>query len=60
MATETAFRAPADLIQEAETAAEVAASLVGPAALLGTWNACNAATRSVIRVVIAARDREFR
>lgn len=46
------FKAPADLAQKA---AEVkAAAAVGPGALVGTWNACDAATRNLVRVVIAA------
>ena len=46
------FKAPADLAQKA---AEVrAAAAVGPAALLGTWNACDGATRGPVKVVIAA------
>jgi hypothetical protein len=44
------FNAHADLHHEAEAKAAV----VGPAALVGTWNACDGATRSLVRIVIAA------
>ena len=46
------FKAPADLAQKAAEAK--AAAVVGPAALVGTWNACDGATRNLIRIVIAA------
>jgi len=54
MAEEYEFNAPADQPEEAEAEREAAAAVVGPAALVGTWNACDAATRSLVRVVIAA------
>lgn len=54
MAEENEFNAPADLLEEAEAEREALAAVVGPAALVGTWNACNAATRNLVRVVIAA------
>ena len=46
------FKAPADL---ALKAADKAAAVVGPAALIGTWNACDGATRNLVRVVITAK-----
>lgn len=46
------FKAPADLLHEAKAAADAHAAVVGPAALVGTWNACDAATRGLVRVVI--------
>ena len=54
MAEEHEFNAPADQPEEARAAAEEVAAVVGPGALVGTWNACDAATRSLVRVVIAA------
>lgn len=54
MAEELEFQAPADIVAEAEAEAEAAAAVVGPAALIGTWNACDSATRNLVRVVIAA------
>jgi hypothetical protein len=54
MAEEHEFNAPADQPEEARAEAEAFAAVVGPAALVGTWNACDAATRSLVRVVIAA------
>jgi hypothetical protein len=53
MTTETQFLAPGDLGEDAQATAEAAALLVGPAALIGTWNCCDAATRGLVRVVIA-------
>jgi hypothetical protein len=52
MAEEHEFNAPADQLEQARAREEEAAALVGPAALVGTWNACDAATRSLVRVVI--------
>ncbi len=54
MAKEHEFNAPADQPEEAKREAEAFAAVVGPAALVGTWNACDAATRSLVRVVITA------
>jgi hypothetical protein len=54
MAEQHEFNAPADQLEEAKAHEEAAAAVVGPAALVGTWNACDAATRSLVRVVIAA------
>jgi hypothetical protein len=54
MAEEHEFNAPADQLEEAKAEEEAFAAVVGPAALVGTWNACDAATRSLVRVVIAA------
>ena len=48
------FNAPADELEGATEHAEAAAAVVGPAALIGTWNACDASTRGIVRVVIAA------
>jgi len=48
------FNAPADELEKATEDAEAKAALVGPAALVGTWNACDASTRGIVRVVIAA------
>jgi len=48
------FNAPADQEHEAKARAEEEAALVGSAALVGTWTACDAATRGLVRVVIAA------
>ena len=45
MADEHEFNAPADQLEEAKAAEEAFAAVVGPAALAGTWNACDAATR---------------
>jgi hypothetical protein len=53
MTTETQFLAPGDMVEDAQATAEAAALLVGPAALIGTWNCCDAATRGLVRVVIA-------
>ncbi len=47
------FKAPADLAQKAAEAK--AAAVVGSAGLVGTWNACDGATRNLVRIVIAAR-----
>jgi hypothetical protein len=44
------FQMPSDLVEKAPKAAAV----VGPAPLIGTWNACDAATRGLVRIVIAA------
>jgi len=52
MAKEHEFNAPADQPEEMKRHLEAFAAVVGPAALIGTWNACDAATRSVVRVVI--------
>jgi hypothetical protein len=54
MAEEHEFNAPADQPEEAEAEREALAAVVGPGALVGTWNACDAATRSLVRIVIAA------
>jgi hypothetical protein len=54
MAEKHEFNAPADQLEEAKAEEEAFAAVVGPAALVGTWNACDAATRSLVRVVIAA------
>jgi hypothetical protein len=54
MAEEHEFNAPADQPEEAKAAAEAVAAVVGPGAVVGTWNACDAATRNLVRVVIAA------
>jgi hypothetical protein len=54
MAEEQEFNAPADQAEEAKAAAEELDAVVGPAAIVGTWNACDAATRNLVRVVIAA------
>ena len=54
MAEKHKFKAPADLLQEAKAEAKARAALVGPASLVGNWNACDAATRSLVRIVIAA------
>jgi hypothetical protein len=54
MAEEHEFNAPADLAAEVQAEAEARAAVVGPAALVGTWSACDAATRGLVRVVIAA------
>src|SRR4249920_2647380 len=54
MAEKHKFKAPADLLREAKAEAKARAALVGPAALVGNWNACDAATRSLVRIVIAA------
>jgi hypothetical protein len=54
MAEENEFNAPADQPEEAKAEADALSAVVGPAALVGTWNACDAATRSLVRVVIAA------
>jgi hypothetical protein len=54
MAEEHEFNAPADQIEEARAQEEAFAAVVGPAGLVGTWNACDAATRGLVRVVIAA------
>ena len=54
MAEEHEFNAPSDQLEEATAAAERLAAVVGPAALVGSWNACDAATRGLVRVVIAA------
>ena len=53
MTTETQFLAPGDIVEDAQATAEAAAALVGPAALVGTWNCCDTATRGLVRVVIA-------
>ena len=47
------FKAPADLAQKAAEAK--AAAVVGSAGLVGTWNACDGATRNLVRIVIAAK-----
>jgi hypothetical protein len=52
MAEEHEFNAPADMAGEAEAELAEAEAVVGPAALVGTWTACDAATRSLVRVVI--------
>jgi hypothetical protein len=54
MAEKHEFNAPADQAEEARAAAKAVAAVVGPAALVGTWNACDVATRGLVRVVIAA------
>jgi hypothetical protein len=54
MAEENEFNAPADLLEEAEAERDALKAVVGPAALVGTWSACDRATRSLVRVVIAA------
>jgi hypothetical protein len=54
MAEEHEFNAPSDQLEEAKAEAELLAAVVGPAALVGIWNACDAATRGLVRVVIAA------
>ncbi len=46
------FKAPSDLAQKAAEAK--AAAVVGQAALVGTWNACDGATRNLVKIVIAA------
>ena len=51
MAEDNEFMAPTDVAEEAEAAAEVVS---GMAAIVGTWNACDSATRSIVRVVVAA------
>jgi hypothetical protein len=43
------FRMPADLHEEAARQA-----VAGPGALVGTWNACDSATRNLVRIVVAA------
>ena len=54
MAEKHEFNAPADQEHEARAHAEAQAALVGPAPLVGTWNACDSATRGIVRVEIAA------
>ena len=49
MAEQHEFRMPADLPHEAAPQA-----VTGVAALVGTWNACDPATRNLVRVVVAA------
>jgi hypothetical protein len=44
------FNLPSDVAQKAAPKAAV----VAPSALIGTWNNCDAATRGLLRVVIAA------
>jgi hypothetical protein len=48
------FKAPADL--PADGHEEIVA---GPGALAGTWNACDQATRNLVRVVIAPKGNEL-
>jgi hypothetical protein len=54
MAEEHEFNAPSDQVEEARAEEEALAAVVGAGALVGTWNACDAATRGLVRVVIAA------
>src|SRR5947208_11973183 len=49
MADKAEFNAPADVVEEVE-----AEALVGPGALLGSWHACDSATRGLVRIDIAA------
>ena len=51
MAKKHEFNAPQDLEKEAD--AKAAAAVVGPASLVGTWTACDGATRGLVRIVIA-------
>ena len=48
------FMTPTDLPEHREGAAAAAAAAVAPAALVGTWNNCDKATRGLVKVVIAA------
>jgi len=54
MAEQYEFRAPADLHPEEEREA-----VTGVAALVGTWNACDAATRNLVRIVVAPSGAEI-
>jgi len=54
MAEEHEYKAPADLHHEVAAAAEERAAVVGPSALVGTWHACDSATRGIGRIDIAA------
>jgi hypothetical protein len=54
MPEEHEYKAPADLHHEVAAAAEELAGVVGPSALVGSWHACDSATRGIVRIDIAA------
>lgn len=50
------FNSPGDMVQDSAADGPAAAdrAVVGPDALLGTWNACDPETSGLVRVVIGA------
>ena len=54
MPEEHEYNAPADQHHEAAAAAEELAAVVGPSAIVGSWHACDSATRGIVRIDITA------